>query len=168
MRDIFTARLGCLILGTYGIMTPIIGINYFFGEAEKNDGFMREGVTGSAGFAKGFKKRLEAKYDVEIHSWDCVDWNSNRVKYVLYLDCGWRSLLKDPYLKRIPKEKRALFLIEPMNVNPALYFVPFVRNLFTTVFTWDEQLLQRNPAYIPVNVLLGAEPSKYRENPFGH
>ena len=92
-------------------MTPIIGLNYFFGEAERNDGFMREDAVGNVRMARNFKLRLERDYDVEVHGWDCVDWNSDRVKAVLYLDCSWRSILNDPFLKRIPWEKRALYLI---------------------------------------------------------
>ena len=38
-------------------------------------------------------------------------------------------------------------MIEPNNVNPSLYFVPFYRNRFHTVFTWDERLLQKHPSY---------------------
>lgn len=146
-------------------MTPIIGLNYFFGETERNDGFMREDAVGNVRMARNFKLRLERDYDVEIHGWDCVDWNSDRVKAVLYLDCSWRSILNDPFLKRIPWKKRALYLIEPANVNPTLYYTSYFRRMFHTVFTWDERLLARNPSYIPINVLPGAEPVKYRQNP---
>jgi len=153
-------------------MKPIIGINYFFGEESKQDRFFTAEAPGCPRVARGFKEWLESHCDVEVHGWDCVDWKSERVKWVLYLDCSWRSILRDPYIKKIPREKRALFLIEPANVNPTLYYLPWFRNLFTKVFTWDEKLLAGNPGYVPVNVLLGAEPKNYRNNryadiPFG-
>lgn len=147
-------------------MTLVIGLNNFFGDAERNDGFRREDAVGTVRAARDFALRLEREYDVEVHGWDCVDWNSDRVRAVLYLDCSWRSVLNDPFLKRIPKEKRALFLIEPANVNPSLYYTSHFRDMFHTVFTWDEKLLARNPGYIEVCVPPFAEPPKYRRNPF--
>ena len=147
-------------------MTPIIGLNYFFGDSERNDGFMREDAVGAIRVARELKIRLEREYDVEVHGWDCIDWHSERVKAVLYLDCSWRSILNDPFLKLIPKRKRAVYLIEPNNVNPALYFLPFFRNRFSTVFTWDQRLLDLNPSYLSINVLPGVAPQAYRENRF--
>lgn len=57
-------------------------------------------------------------------------------------------------------------MIEPENVNPSLYYVPWYRNRFSKIFTWDVRLLYRHPDYIPINVLVGAEPTQYRENRF--
>ena len=149
-------------------MKTILGINYFFSKNEENDGFMCGTAEGAIGVARDFKKRLEAAYDVEIHSWDCVNWTSPDVKAVLYLDCSWRSILRDPYLKKIPFEKRALVLIEPGNVNPALYFLRHFREKFHTIFTWDKRLLKKHPEYVPINVPVGAEPAHYRTNRFAH
>jgi len=95
-----------------------------------------------------------------------VDFSDPRVRHVRYFECNWRTAFKDPFLKRIPKDKRALVLLEPANVNPTAYYLSAFRSLFQTVFTWDLGLLKRHPDYVRVNVPVGAEPRAYRENPF--
>lgn len=147
-------------------MKTILGVNYFFGEGEKNDGFVKADKPGPARFAHRFKEWMESRYDVEVHSWDCIDWNSDSVKWVVYLDASWRSLMRDPYLNRIPRSKRALVMIEPANVNPALYYLSYFRGKFARVFAYDERLLKTHPDYRPVNVLPWAEPVKYRVSPY--
>jgi hypothetical protein len=99
---------------------------------------------------------------------DTVDFNEPNVKHVLYFEYNWRLLRTDSYLKQIPHEKRALVLLEPANINPSLYMVPWLRDRFHTVFTWDLTLLKKNPSYTQINVPVGAEPQTYRENPFRH
>ncbi len=149
-------------------MKDILGINYYFGEEDCGDAvFDRSRADLSArGFVIAFKDWIEAHYDAEVHTWDAVDATSDRVRAVLYFDYSWRYALRDPYLRDIPYRKRALMMIEPNSVNPSLYFVPFYRNRFHTIFTWDERLLRRHPGYHAVNVPVGAEPSKYVRNPF--
>ena len=72
-------------------MKDIIGVSYYFGEREYNDAPFRGGkeVEGRA-VVKAFKEWLEARYEVEVHTWDCVDARSDDVKAVLYFDYSWR------------------------------------------------------------------------------
>lgn len=150
-------------------MKAILGVNYNLSPVDFNDAILRSGHSGNQGrvFLQLFKQWMESRYDVEIHTYDCVDWMSPQVKAVLYFDYNWRNIVSDKILSRIPFEKRALMLIEPANINPTLYYVPWLRNRFKTVFTWDEGLLATNPQYIKVNVPVGAEPSEFKENRFG-
>ena len=149
-------------------MKPILGINYYFGENDYNDAvFFARDVGGSAGFVRMFKEWVEKRYCVEVHTLDCIDPLAPEVKAVLYFDYSWRYARHDPFLQRIPYNKRALMMIEPANVNPSLYFLSRYRRRFSTVFTWDRRLLAENPSYKPVNVPVGAEPASYRENRFG-
>lgn len=149
-------------------MQNILGINYYFGENERNDQVFDPAKADlfARGFVINFKDWIERHYNVEVHTWDCIDWNDPRVKAVLYFDYSWRYAQKDPFLKKIPFEKRALMMIEPENVNPSLYYIPFYRNRFSTIFTWDERLLRTHPNYHAINVPVGAEPSNYIENRF--
>lgn len=149
-------------------MKDIIGINYYLGAAEMNDLVFGpdNGMCQTQPFCRMFKNWIEDRYRVTVHTWDCVDWNAPNAKAALYFDYSWRYASKDPFLRNIPFNKRALVMIEPSNVNPSLYFIPFFRNRFKTIFTWDEKLLQRHPNYHRINVPVGAEPSNYRTNPF--
>ena len=149
-------------------MKSILGINYYFGRDDVNDSVFDPARAGEPvpGFVQAFKRWIEARYDVEVHTLDCIDPHSSDVKAVLYFDYSWRYARHDPYLRGIPFEKRALMIIEPENVNPSLYYFSRYRSMFSMVFTWDERLLAKNPDYKPVNVPVGAEPSLYRENRF--
>jgi len=149
-------------------MQDILGIYYYFGDNDRNDQVFDPSKTDlfACGFVIKFKDWIESHYDAAVHTWDCVDANDPSVKAVLYFDYSWRYARQDPFLRRIPFAKRALMIIEPSNVNPSLYFLPFYRNRFSTIFTWDEKLLKTHPSYHPVNVPVGAEPATYRENPF--
>ena len=149
-------------------MRQILGINYYFGPSDYNDAVFspERGDEQAVGFVKKFKRWIEARYDVEVHTLDCVDYLAPEVKAVLYFDYSWRYALRDPFLRQIPFGKRALMMIEPENVNPSLYYVPWLRSRFSTVFTWDLDLQGRHPEYKPVNVPVGAEPSEYRDNRF--
>lgn len=147
---------------------PILGINYYFSPSDYGDAvFLPERHSEPvAGFVRKFKQWMESRYDVEVHTYDCVDATSDDVKAVLYFDYNWRYAKDDKLLWRIPHEKRALMIIEPENINPSLYYLPWYRNRFSTIFTWDKRLLAKHPNYKPVNVPVGAEPSLYRENRF--
>lgn len=148
-------------------MKTTIGINYYFSKKEIHDqAFQDKAATGSVGVAKSFKEWVEQRYDVEVHTWDNVDWTAEDVKAVLYFDYSWRYARQDQILRKIPYEKRALTIIEPANVNPSLYYIPFYRNRFKTIFTWDEKLLRRHKDYIPINVPVGAEPTTYSTDRF--
>jgi hypothetical protein len=57
-------------------------------------------------------------------------------------------------------------MMEPSNINPSLYYTSLFRDRFHTVFTFDLNLLKKNPSFSRINVPLGAEPKAYRENPF--
>lgn len=149
-------------------MKDVLGINYYFGSQDHQDAVFAPGRRDAlgAGFVQSFKAWIEDRYDVVVHTWDCVDASAPEVKAVLYFDYSWRYAKRDPFLEKIPFEKRALMMIEPANVNPSLYYLKRYRDRFSTVFTWDRRLLAENPSYKPVNVPVGAEPSVYRENRF--
>lgn len=143
----------------------LVGFNYYFTAADGNDRVFSGPRKLAGGVAIQFKEWIEARYDAEVHTCDCIDWSSPQATSAIYFDYSWRYAAKDPFLARIPYEKRSLALIEPANINPSLYFIPFYRNRFKTIFTWDERLLRRSKSFIPINVPVGAEPSKYRDNP---
>jgi hypothetical protein len=145
---------------------PIIAINYYFTAAELNNRiFAPDNNVGKAVGLKAFRAFMDAR-GVDVVTLDMVDFNDPNVKYVLYFEYNWRSLCRDRYLSRIPFDKLALVLLEPANINPSLYYISYLRGRFHTVFTWDLNLLRKNPSYTHINVPLGAEPRKYRENPF--
>lgn len=62
-------------------MKTVLGVNYFFGESEKNDGFVKADKPGPARFAHRFKEWMESRYDVEVHSWD---YNLRRRAYAWF------------------------------------------------------------------------------------
>ena len=145
---------------------PIIAVNYYFTSKElENRIFALDFTGGGSELMRAFRAVTNAR-GAEAVTLDTVDFHDPAVKHVLYFDYNWRMLRTDPFLAKIPYEKRALVLIEPANINPSMYFVPWLRNRFHTVFTWDASLLRKNPSYVRVNVPVGAEPAKYRENPF--
>ena len=149
-------------------MRPILGINYYFSKSDYDDAvFAHDNNAQVAQFVRKFKSWMESRYDVVVHTYDCIDPASDDVKAVLYFDYNWRYAKSDRLLWRVPPEKRALMIIEPENINPSLYYLSRYRNRFSTVFTWDRRLLSKYPHYKPVNVPVGAEPSSYRENRFG-
>lgn len=149
-------------------MKPTLAINYYFKTADLGDAVFnpcrREPV---ARFVQNFKRWIEKRYNVEVHTIDCVDSSQERIKAALYFDYNWRYAKRDAYLPKVPFEKRALMMIEPANVNPSLYYLSRFRNRFSTIFTWDKTLQSAHPDYKPVNVPVGAEPVSYKENRFG-
>jgi hypothetical protein len=147
---------------------PIIAMNYYFNSDELNNRiFTSDCDTGKAAGMKSFREVMNAR-GAEVVTLDTVDFQDPNVKHVLYWDYNWRLVRSDPFLRKVPREKRALVLLEPANINPSLYYTSLLRDRFHTVFTWDLNLLRRNPEYIKINVPVGAEPRKYRENPFRH
>lgn len=145
---------------------PIVAVNYYFASDELNNRIFAPGChTGKALGMKAFRAFMNAR-GVEVVTLDSVDFLDPNVKHVLYFEYNWRLIRSDPFLRKIPREKRALVLLEPANINPSLYYTSLLRDRFHTVFTWDLHLLRRNPAYSRINVPVGAEPRKYRENPF--
>jgi hypothetical protein len=145
---------------------PLIAINYYFTSNELNNRIFAPESTGEkAVFLKTFRDFM-TKRGAEIVTLDTVDFQDPRVKHVLYFDYHWRLVLSDPFLRHVPRDKRALLLIEPANINPTLYYTALLRDRFHTVFTWDLNLIRKNPAYARVNVPEGAEPHAYRENSF--
>lgn len=145
---------------------PIIAINYYFNSDELNNRiFSPDCNSATARGMKAFRAYMN-KRGAEVVTLDTVDFNDPTVKHVLYFEYNWRSLWKDRFLSRVPFEKRALVLLEPANINPSLYYTSLVRGRFHTVFTWDLNLLRKNPSYTHINVPLGAEPQTYRNNLF--
>lgn len=149
-------------------MKSILGINYYFSEFDYNDAvFMPERSSEPFyGFLQRFKRWMEEHYEVEVHTYDCVDPMSDDVKAVLYFDYSWRYAWHDVILQRVPFEKRALMIVEPKNINPSIYYLSYYRNRFSSIFTWDKSLLSKYPSYKAVNVPVGAEPGSYRMNRF--
>ena len=149
-------------------MNPILAINYYFGPEELgNRIFSPESKSLLSPYLRAFRDFM-AERSVDVVTLDMVDFNDPRVKKVLYFEYNWRMLSKkrDPFLSRVPYDKRALVLLEPAIVNPTLYYTSLLRNRFKTVFTWDIRLLRNNPDYVPIRVPVGADPLAYRENRF--
>lgn len=145
---------------------PVIAVNYYFNSDElENRVFLPGCTTGKAQGMRSFRAFMNAR-GAEVVTLDMVDFHDPNVKHVLYFEYNWRCLRTDPFLRRIPYEKRALVLLEPANINPSMYYVSWLRNRFHTVFTWDLNLLRKNPSYTRINVPVGAEPAAYRENRF--
>ncbi len=144
----------------------IIAINYYFTEADfGNRIFSDESVTDLSNNLKAFRSYMETR-GFNVVTLDTVDFNDPDVKYVLYFEYNWRMLFSEPFLSKVPYEKRALVLLEPAIVNPTLYYTSLLRKRFSLVFTWDWKLLKKNPAYVRINVPVGAEPQTYKINPF--
>ena len=145
---------------------PIIAINYYFNSDElKNRVFAPDSASGEASGLKAFREFMRAR-GADVVTLDTVDYQDANVKHVLYFEYNWKLLYSDPFLRNIPRDKRALVLLEPANVNPSLYYTSLLRDQFHTVFTWDLSLIRKNPAYSRINVPVGAEPRAYRDNPF--
>lgn len=144
----------------------IIAVNYYFNSDELDNRIFSPEFPGSkAEGMRAFRAFMNAR-GAEVVTLDTVDFRDPDVKHVLYFEYNWRLLRSDPFLSKIPREKRALVLLEPANVNPSLYFVPWLRDRFHTVFTWDLNLLKTHPSYTQINVPVGAEPKMYRQNLF--
>lgn len=147
-------------------MKPIIAINYYFSEKDFGNRIFN---LDSTSILSPYMRQLRdfmAERGVDVVTLDTVDFTDSRVKAVLYFEHNWRADRTDKFLERIPYEKRALVLLEPAMVNPSMYFTNHWRKKFKTVFTWDLKLLKKHPEYVPINVPLGADPLRYRENPF--
>lgn len=145
---------------------PVVAVNYYFGPEElQNRIFSPESKAVVAPYIQQFRAYMDER-GVDVVTLDTVDFKDPRVKSVLYFDYNWRMLSdsRDPFLAKVPYEKRALVLIEPAIVNPTLYYISCLRNRFSKVFTWDLRLQRKNPEYIPIRVPIGADPAAYAEN----
>ena len=83
---------------------------------------------------------------------DTVDFQDPEVTHVVYFDYSWKYARCDPFLARVPFQKRVLVMMEPCNINPSLYYTDIYRRRFATIFTWDHNLQLRHPEYEPINV----------------
>lgn len=149
-------------------MRPVLAINYYFGPEDLNNRiFSPDSKAMLAPYMRAFRAFMNQR-GVDVVTLDTVDYADQNVKAVLYFEYNWRMLSKkrDPFLARIPYEKRALVLLEPAIVNPTLYYTNVLRRRFKTVFTWDLRLLKKHPEYVPIRVPTGADPLQYRENRF--
>ena len=145
-----------------------IAVNYYFTPEELgNRIFSPESRSDKAPFMRAFRDYMRGA-GVEVVTVDQADFHDPNVTHVLYFDYSWRFARKDPFLASVPYEKRALVMIEPALVNPSLYYTAHYRGRFKTVFTWDLNLLKKNPSYSRINVPVGAEPLAYAANPFRH
>ncbi|MEO5367545.1 MAG: glycosyltransferase family 10 [Magnetococcus sp. WYHC-3] len=106
-----------------------------------------------------------AQRGVQMDTVDAVESANGQYDYVIYSDYSWRQAQHDRFIARIPRDKRVLMLLEPPNVNPSMYFVPWWRNRFAKVFTWSGRLLARHPGYVCINVPAGVDLNCYREAP---
>jgi hypothetical protein len=148
------------------ISRPTIAINYYFSPEDlENRIFAAERRDWKAEFMQHFRAYVRSRGG-DVVTLDTVDFRDPAVKAVLYFEYSWRFARTDRFLATVPREKRALVLLEPANINPSLYYTSFYRSRFHTVFTWDLNLLRRNPSYVQINVPRGADPLKYRTNPF--
>ena len=119
-------------------------------------------------YLRGFKERLEMDWDVSLRLLPEVDYTQDDTLAV-YIDYNWRDLFgKDKLLKTVPFEKRVLLLGEPSNINPTLYLVPWLRNRFSKVVTWDLELIKKGGRNFPIVVNIDEEPPNYAENRFSH
>lgn len=117
-------------------------------------------------YLTGLKEHLEANYDVSLKLLSEVDYLQSDTLAV-YIDYNWRDLFgREKLLKTIPYDKRVLLLIEPSNVNPTLYFIPWLRNKFSKVLTWDLRLARKSKQFFPIVVNPFEEPPSYAENRF--
>ena len=149
-------------------MKPVLAINYYFGPEDLNNRiFSPDSKAMLAPYMRAFRAFMNQR-GVDVVTLDTVDYADPNVKAVLYFEYNWRMLSKkrDPFLARVPYEKRALVLLEPAIVNPTLYYTNILRRRFKTVFTWDLRLLEKHPEYVPIRVPTGADPLQYRENRF--
>ena len=149
-------------------MNPIIAINYYFTEDDlRNQIFSPESKSMLSPYMRAFREYM-AERNVDVVTLDTVDFSDPNVKAVLYFEYNWRMLSdkRDPFLKNVPYEKRALVLLEPAIVNPTMYYTNLIRRRFKTVFTWDLRLQKKHKEYVPIRVPTGADPTTYRENPF--
>jgi hypothetical protein len=143
-----------------------LAINYYFDSDELNNRiFAAASTSEKAGYMKAFRNFM-LRRGANVVTLDTVDFQDPSVRHVLYFEYNWRYVRSDPYLRRIPRPKRALVLLEPANINPSLYYISWLRDQFHTVFTWDLNLLRMNPGYVRINVPVGAEPRLYRDNRF--
>lgn len=123
-------------------------------------------TIGISRYLRGLKEHLEEEWDVSLKLLPEVDYTQEGTLAV-YIDYNWRDLLgREKLLKTIPFEKRVLLLVEPSNVNPALYLVPWLRNRFSKVITWDLKLIKRGGRNHPTVVNLDEEPPAYASNRF--
>ena len=146
-------------------MKRVVGINFSFTEESLQDRAFDSSRQDHVGVSLMRLRGFFNRHGVEVHTLDRVDFQDPDVQYVIYVDYSWRSLLHDRYLKAIPRHKRVLFMLEPSNVNPTLYFVPWLRKRFDVIFTWNDALAARY-GYIHCNGFPWADPDDYMENQF--
>ena len=147
---------------------PVIAVYYYFHEEDLgNRIFSSDSKAVQAGVMRNFRAFMDA-HGYEVVTPDLADFDSPDFKAAVYFDYDWRLLSKkrDPFLSRVPYEKRVLYMIEPAVVNPSLYYTSLLRRRFAKVLTWDRRLLRRNPEYFQVEVPIGLNLAKYRDNPF--
>lgn len=143
----------------------VIGLSFNYRTDQLKDGIYN--LTGPSHMENKIRDAFAA-VGVETHTVDLVDPSSDETLAVIFFDFNWRHWLHDKYLKTVPFEKRVLVTVEPRNINPTLYYVPFFRRKFKTVFTYDERLLAKNPDYIRHVVISAGELSTFAENRYAH
>ena len=87
------------------------------------------------------------------------------VRYVIYFDYSLHRWRRDPFLHKIPREKRVLLILEPSNINPTLHYNPFLRGLFGHIFTYNDELVKRC-GYTKINYFVLGNMLEYRIPPF--
>lgn len=144
-----------------GMGGGLVAFDYAFGPADRGDRvFDPERSDPTAAGLRRFRDAFRAR-GIEVHTSDLVDPADPALDYVLYFDYSWRRARADRYLARVPRPKRALLMLEPPNVNPTLYYVPWLRRRFARVFTWADRLVARH-GYTKIPVPMGADPLRHR------
>lgn len=149
----------------YGACAIVIALNYFFQPDDlDNRIFSDERRDDKARFMQALRAAVRRRGE-DMVTLDTVDLRDPGVRHVLYFDYSWRMALHDPWLRQVSRDRRALAMIEPSNVNPSLYYMGGLRGRFKLVFTYDLALLRRHPEYVAIHVPAGADMLHYRDHP---
>ncbi len=106
-----------------------------------------------------------ASVGVKLVTIDQADFQSDDVRYVIYFDYSVYRWRHDPFLKKIPCEKRVLLILEPSNINPTLHFNPLLRSCFSHILTYNTKLVKRC-GYTKLNYFVLGNMLQYRTPPF--
>lgn len=106
-----------------------------------------------------------AAVGVRVVTIDQADFQSDNVRYVIYFDYSVWRWRHDPFLKKIPYEKRVLLILEPSNINPTLHYNPLLRSRFCRILTYNTDLV-RKYGYTKLNYFVLGNILDYRTWPY--
>lgn len=148
----------------------IIGVDWNFGPDEFGNQMFSENYRGRTRNEQAwcvlqeFRSFMES-VGVKVVTVDQADFRSDDVRYVIYFDYSFWRWRKDPFLQKIPRGKRVLLILEPSNINPTLHYNPLLRNLFSRIFTYNDDLVKRF-GYTKLNYFVLGNMTQYRTAPF--